>query len=104
MDCTIVAQDQTGVERMWMRQWTVRFYKMREISWLVENQLASQDGLYCMDLVGMKKENHIKFLIWQFAQDCTFLFRLPHIKYYTLKQEQDFVDTLHITPLTVRSL
>jgi hypothetical protein len=34
-----------GGGHLWMRQWTLGFYKMRRISWLVANRLASQEGL-----------------------------------------------------------
>jgi len=37
---------------LWMRQWTYGFHKMREISWLAKNLLASQDKLYSVELVG----------------------------------------------------
>jgi hypothetical protein len=39
----------TGGGLLWMRQWTSGFHKMRGISWLAENMLASQDGLCCME-------------------------------------------------------
>jgi len=36
----------TGVEGLWVRQWTFGFREMRWISWLAANQLASQEGLH----------------------------------------------------------
>jgi hypothetical protein len=33
----------------WMCWWTLGFHKMRGISWLAENRLASQEGLCCME-------------------------------------------------------
>jgi hypothetical protein len=33
---------------------TFGFHKMRKISWLPENQLASQEGLCCMEMVMSK--------------------------------------------------
>jgi hypothetical protein len=41
----------TGGGLLWMRLWTFGFHKMREISWLAENLLASQAGLCCKELV-----------------------------------------------------
>jgi hypothetical protein len=41
----------TGGGHLSVRQWTLRFYKMRGIFWLDENRLASQEGLCCMELV-----------------------------------------------------
>jgi hypothetical protein len=40
----------TGGARFWMREWTFRFHKMRGISLLVEDLLASQKGLCFMKL------------------------------------------------------
>jgi hypothetical protein len=37
---------------LWMRQWTFGFHKMRGISWLAENHLASQEGMCPMGLFG----------------------------------------------------
>jgi hypothetical protein len=34
----------TGGGYLWMWQWTFGFHKMRGISWLAENRLASQEG------------------------------------------------------------
>jgi hypothetical protein len=34
----------TGGGLLWMWQWTFKFHKMRGISWLAENRLASQEG------------------------------------------------------------
>ena len=36
---------------LWIRQWTFVFHKMRRISWLAENQSASQEGLCCVEWV-----------------------------------------------------
>ena len=36
---------------LWMRWWTFVLHKMWRISWLAEYLLASQGGLYCMELV-----------------------------------------------------
>jgi hypothetical protein len=33
----------TGGRHLWMRKWTFRFHKMREISWLAEYRLASEE-------------------------------------------------------------
>jgi len=41
----------SGGGRLWMRQWTFGFHKMRWIPWLAENQLASQEGLCSMEWV-----------------------------------------------------
>jgi hypothetical protein len=38
----------TGDGLLWMRQWTFGFHKMRGISWLAEDPLASQEGLCSM--------------------------------------------------------
>jgi hypothetical protein len=35
----------TGGGHLWMRYWTFGFHKMRGISWLAANWLASQEGL-----------------------------------------------------------
>ena len=48
MDRIDLAQDRTGDGHLSMRYWTFGFHKMRGISWLAENQLASQ-GLYSME-------------------------------------------------------
>ena len=40
----------TGGGRLWVQLWTFWFQKMRGISWLVENQLASQGGPCSMAL------------------------------------------------------
>jgi hypothetical protein len=34
-----------GDRHLWMRYWTFGFHKMRGISWLAENRLASQERL-----------------------------------------------------------
>ena len=36
----------TGGGHLWMLEWTFGFRKMRGISWLSENRIASQEGLY----------------------------------------------------------
>jgi hypothetical protein len=36
---------------LWMRYWTFGFHKMRGISWVAENRLASREGLCCMEPV-----------------------------------------------------
>ena len=41
----------TGGGHLWIRQRTLDFHKMRGIYWLVENRLASQVGLCCMEWV-----------------------------------------------------
>jgi hypothetical protein len=38
-----------GDRHVWLRQWTFVFHKMRGISWLAEDRLASQEGLSLMD-------------------------------------------------------
>ena len=37
---------------LWKQLWTFKFHNVREICWLVEAQLASQDGLYSVEFVG----------------------------------------------------
>ena len=49
LDCICLLMIGTGGGNLWMPQWTFRFHKMRGISWLAENQLASQDGLCYME-------------------------------------------------------
>jgi hypothetical protein len=39
----------TGGGLLWIRWWTFGFHKMREIPWLNEDLLASQEGLCFMD-------------------------------------------------------
>ena len=39
----------TGCGHLWMRWWAFGFHKMRGISWLAENRLASQEGLCSME-------------------------------------------------------
>jgi hypothetical protein len=39
----------TGGGYLWMRQWTFGFHKMRRISWLAENRLASQEVFCSME-------------------------------------------------------
>jgi hypothetical protein len=39
----------TGGGQLWMQQCTVGFHKMREIAWLAENRLASQERLCSME-------------------------------------------------------
>ena len=41
----------TGGGILWMRQWTYGFNNMRRISWLDDLLLASQKGLFSMELV-----------------------------------------------------
>jgi hypothetical protein len=41
----------TGGGLLWVRWWTFGFHKMRGISWLADNLLASQEGLCCVELV-----------------------------------------------------
>ena len=38
-------------EHLWMWQWTFGFHKMRGISWLAKNRLASQEGLCSIEWV-----------------------------------------------------
>jgi hypothetical protein len=38
-------------KKMWMRWWNFRFHKRWGISWLAENQVASQEELYSMEYV-----------------------------------------------------
>jgi hypothetical protein len=40
---------ETGGGQLWMRQWTFGFHKMRGISWVATNRLASQEGLFSME-------------------------------------------------------
>jgi hypothetical protein len=40
---------------LWMRQWTFGFHKMRGISWLATNRLASQEAFCSMQSVGNNK-------------------------------------------------
>ena len=51
MDCIALAQ---GKDR-WLTPvnevMNLRDLKMRKISWLAEDMLATQEGLYCMELV-----------------------------------------------------
>jgi hypothetical protein len=39
----------TGGELLWMRLWTFGFHKIREISWVAQDVLASQEGLCSME-------------------------------------------------------
>jgi hypothetical protein len=39
----------TGGVRFWVRWWIFGFHKMRGISWLAADQLASQEGLCSME-------------------------------------------------------
>jgi hypothetical protein len=39
----------TGGGRLWVRWWTFGFHKMRGVSWLAANRLASREGLFSMD-------------------------------------------------------
>ena len=41
----------TGRSRLWMRSRTLGFHKIRGISWLAKDLLASQEGLCSMELV-----------------------------------------------------
>jgi hypothetical protein len=41
----------TGGGLLCIRWWTFRFHKMRGISWVAEDILASQEGLCSMELV-----------------------------------------------------
>jgi hypothetical protein len=47
----------TGGRLLWVRWWTFGFHKMRGISWLADDLLASQEGLCSMELV----MRHIRF-------------------------------------------
>jgi hypothetical protein len=40
-----------GGGRLWMRQWTFGFYKIRGIPWLAPNRLDSQEGMCCVEWV-----------------------------------------------------
>ena len=51
----------TGGGNLWMRKWTFGFPEMREISWLAENQLASQEELCSME----KVSNKYCLFLWQ---------------------------------------
>jgi hypothetical protein len=41
----------TGGGLLWIRWWTLGFHKMRGISWVAEDLLASQEGLCSIELV-----------------------------------------------------
>ena len=41
----------TGGRLLWIRGWTFGFHKIREISWIAEDVLASQEGLCSMELL-----------------------------------------------------
>ena len=41
----------TGRGLLWTRWWTVVFHKMQKMSWLAENLLATQEGLWSVELV-----------------------------------------------------
>jgi len=43
----------TGGELLWMRKWTFGFHKMRGISWLAEELLHFQEGVFSMELAIM---------------------------------------------------
>jgi hypothetical protein len=43
----------TGGGRLWMRWWTLGFYKMCGIYWPAKDLLASQEGLYSRELVSL---------------------------------------------------
>jgi hypothetical protein len=44
VDWIELAQIGIGGLRLWVRWWTFGFHKLREISWLAADQLASQDS------------------------------------------------------------
>jgi hypothetical protein len=53
---------------LWMQWWTFRFHKMKGISWLADNMLASQGGLcsmevnitaICLQIVTTTTTNHL---------------------------------------------
>ena len=48
-DCMELAQDRDRWGHLWIRWWTFGFHKMRGMSWLAANQLASQEGLCSME-------------------------------------------------------
>ena len=50
MDWTDVALDMNMWQALVNAVTTFRFLKMREISWLAENLLASKEGICCIDL------------------------------------------------------
>jgi len=47
----------TGGGHLWMRQWNFGFHKVRGISWLAENRLASQEGLCFIEQVSKSSLN-----------------------------------------------
>ena len=47
----------TGGWLLWTQYWTFGFHKLRGISRLAENQLASQNGFYSMDLQSISGNN-----------------------------------------------
>jgi hypothetical protein len=51
MDWIYLAEIGTGDRLLWTRQWTFGFHKMRGISWLAEELLASQKGFIYMQLI-----------------------------------------------------
>jgi hypothetical protein len=63
---------------LWMRQWTFGFHKMREISWLAEELLASQNGLCSMELISAYDTHwtctdHVYRTLWCHTGSCTAL-------------------------------
>ena len=55
----------TGGGHLWKRWWTFGFRKMRGISWLAEELLASPEGLCCMQLVRQecRYKSHVRSLL-----------------------------------------
>ena len=59
--CTILILLRTGARLalLWIWEWTSGFRKMRGISWLAEDPLISQGGLFSLDVV----TEHLQFIL-----------------------------------------
>jgi len=66
----------TGGRHLWVRWWTCRFHKMRGISWLVENWLASEEGLCCMGWISF---GNLYCLLSGESHVCTFLHCITYL-------------------------
>jgi len=51
MEWIDLVQGGAGYFLLWMRLWTFGFHKTRGLSWLTENVLDSQEGLFSVELV-----------------------------------------------------
>jgi hypothetical protein len=57
-----MTHDESSGELLWTQWWTIRFHKKRGLSWLAEWLLASQEGLWSMELVvSCYSETHVNW-------------------------------------------